>query len=74
MLAFIRENLGTIIVGAAVLLLIILAVIKLMRDKACSCSCSGCSGCAGYDACNMSRKKPASKRGESEKSKSDKTV
>ncbi len=44
---FISENLGTIAVGASVLCLVALLVLKLVKDKkagksGCSCGCSSC--------------------------------
>lgn len=53
LISFISQNLGTIIVAAAVAALVIFLVAKLIRDKragksGCSCGCSSCpmsSGC-----------------------------
>ncbi|MGI5984931.1 MAG: FeoB-associated Cys-rich membrane protein [Clostridiales bacterium] len=57
MLAFISENLGTIIVGAVVLAVLILVVMKLIRDKrSITCSCGDCSGCGSYGICSMNKK------------------
>lgn len=52
MLAFLAANIGTILVGAALLAIVLLIIAKLIRDKrqgkhACSGSCGGCSGCGG---------------------------
>ncbi|NLH02272.1 MAG: FeoB-associated Cys-rich membrane protein [Clostridiales bacterium] len=56
MFEFISENLGSIIVGAVVFAVVLLAVIKIIRDrKSSSCSCGGCSGCAGYNMCSIRR-------------------
>jgi hypothetical protein len=48
MIAFIVENLATILVGAVVLAVIVLIILKMRRDKkrgagSCGCSCEGCS-------------------------------
>ena len=44
---FVSQNLGTIVVGAAVLSLVVLLILKLAKDKkagksGCSCGCSSC--------------------------------
>lgn len=52
---FFKENLGTIAVGAVVLTIVVLLVLKLVKDKragksGCSCGCSSCPmsrGCPG---------------------------
>jgi len=56
LLNFISENIGSLIVGIIVFAIIILALIKVIRDKrSLSCSCGGnCSGCAGCGTCDMS--------------------
>ena len=52
MLAFLAANIGTILVVAALLAVVLLIIAKLIRDKrqgkhTCSGSCGGCSGCGG---------------------------
>lgn len=44
---FVSQNLGTIVVGAAVLALVVFLALKLVKDKkagksGCSCGCSSC--------------------------------
>ena len=52
MLDFLVQNLGTILVGAVVLAVVVSVLWKMVRDKkqgksSCSCGCGGCSGCGG---------------------------
>ena len=46
MMEFLSANLGTIIVGAIVLLILVAAFMKIRKDKkngnGCGCGCSGC--------------------------------
>ena len=52
------ENLGTILVGAAVLLAVVLILVKMWKDKkkgVSSCGC-GCSSCAMAGTCHGNRK------------------
>ena len=46
MIDFFKENLGTIIVGAVLLVILASALIKLRKDKkegkGCGCGCAGC--------------------------------
>jgi len=55
MLAFISENLSTIIVSLIILAIVVLIVVKLIRDKkkgkSCSCGC-GCSDCPSSSICH----------------------
>lgn len=54
MLAFLKENLSTIIIGLIVLAVVVSLVVKLIRDKKngkSSCSC-GCEHCAASDVCH----------------------
>ncbi|MBQ2971491.1 MAG: FeoB-associated Cys-rich membrane protein [Ruminococcus sp.] len=58
MLSFIFQNLATIIVLLAVILVVGLVVIKMIKDKKAgkkSCSC-GCSGCPMKDSCHSDNK------------------
>ena len=53
MLNFIVSNLATILVGAVVVAILALVVVKLIRDKkshvsSCSCGCSGCPSAKQY--------------------------
>ncbi|MGI6115499.1 MULTISPECIES: FeoB-associated Cys-rich membrane protein [unclassified Clostridium] len=61
MLQFLTENLGTILVGLAVALLLTLVVVKLLRDRKKGksvCSCGGaCSGCPGAAMCHHGQSK-----------------
>lgn len=52
MLDFLVQNLGTILVGAVVLAVVVSVLWKMVRDKkqgksSCGCGCGGCSGCGG---------------------------
>lgn len=47
MLAFLYENMATIIIGLVVLGLAALAVRSIWRDKKQGKSCGGCNGCCG---------------------------
>lgn len=51
MIAWIAENYGTILVGAAVLAAMALAVASLLRNRKTGGCSSGCTGCAHADAC-----------------------
>lgn len=47
---FIRQNAGSIIVGAILLAVVAMIVIKMIRDKqagksSCGCDCGNCGGC-----------------------------
>ncbi len=53
MLAFLQENLATILIGIVLIAIIVFIVIKLVRDKAAgrsSCGC-GCEHCAMHEHC-----------------------
>ncbi|MGN1423221.1 MAG: FeoB-associated Cys-rich membrane protein [Oscillospiraceae bacterium] len=54
MLEFLAENYGSIIVGAALIVIIALIIRKLVRDKrAGKCSCGSCSACGkGCSGCS----------------------
>ena len=61
-LSFIRDNLGSIVAGAAVLLIVILAVAGTLnkhKKGGCGCGCSGCSGSCPH--CTPSEKKETEK-------------
>lgn len=54
MLAFITENLGTLIVGAVVLAVTVLIVVRLIRrGKKSFCSCGDCSSCGNCSGCEF---------------------
>ena len=54
MLAFITENWGTLTVGAVVLAVTVLIVVRLIRrGKKSFCSCGDCSSCAGCSGCDL---------------------
>ncbi|MCH5205921.1 MAG: FeoB-associated Cys-rich membrane protein [Oscillospiraceae bacterium] len=60
MFEFFRENLGTIIVGANVLAIIALIVIKGIKDRkagksSCGCGCENCPGCAAKKQRNIKK-------------------
>lgn len=59
MLAFLSENLATILISALVLLAAALAILKIRRDKKkspCGSCCSGCSGCPRSEDCGRAKK------------------
>ena len=48
MLEFFKENLATIAISALILLCVVLAILKILRDKKkspCGSNCPGCMGC-----------------------------
>lgn len=55
MLHFFQENLATILVGLALLLIVILIIRKLLRERraggACACGCH-CKSCPGSALCH----------------------
>lgn len=54
MLSFLLDNLATIIIGLIVLLLAVLIIVKLVRDKRkgkSSCGC-GCENCPSSKICH----------------------
>ena len=56
MLAFIKENLSTIIIGLIILGAVVGIVIKMIKDKkngktACNCGC-GCESCPSAGICH----------------------
>ena len=54
MLGFISENLGSILIGAVVLAVLVLVIVKMVRNgKKTFCSCGDCSGCPGCGACDI---------------------
>ena len=53
MAEFIADNIATVIVGAIVALWLVIAVIKIVRDR----KKGGCAGCPYNDSCGMSRGK-----------------
>ncbi|MBP8641014.1 MAG: FeoB-associated Cys-rich membrane protein [Oscillospiraceae bacterium] len=56
MLGFISENLGSLIIGAIILLVIVLIILKMVRGGTKSlCSCGDCSSCSSCGACDMKR-------------------
>lgn len=53
MLEFLQQNWGSLLVGAIVLAVVILIVIKLVRDKkagryTCGGNCGSCGACSGH--------------------------
>ncbi|MDR1628662.1 MAG: FeoB-associated Cys-rich membrane protein [Oscillospiraceae bacterium] len=58
MLAFLTENLSTIIVAALVVLAVVLIIVKLRRDKkkgaVCSCG-DACGGCPASSVCHKEK-------------------
>jgi len=58
MLGFISESLGSIIIGAVVLAVLVLIIVKTFkRGSSGICSCGDCSGCGSRGSCHM-RKAP----------------
>ncbi|MCD7812257.1 MAG: FeoB-associated Cys-rich membrane protein [Ruminococcus sp.] len=58
MLDFLKENIGTIIVGLIVFAIVALVVIKMVRDRKqgkSSCGC-GCEHCQNSQSCHGSKK------------------
>lgn len=55
MLGIISDNIGTIIVAALLLIWLILAIIKIVRDKKNGKGCAGCpySGSCSKTVCKM---------------------
>ena len=56
MLAFITENLSTIIIGLIILAIVVGIVVKMLRDKkkgisSCNCGC-GCENCPSSEICH----------------------
>lgn len=48
MLAWITENIGTILISAGLLLIVVLIIVKLVKDKkkgksSCGCNCAHCA-------------------------------
>jgi len=54
LLKFITENIGSIIVAAVLIAILIPVVLKLIRDKK-KGACSSCVGCAGCSNCAMNK-------------------
>lgn len=57
MLAFIQQNIATILIGAALAALLALAVLSMVRNRlkgksACGCDCGGCPGAS---SCHMGK-------------------
>ncbi len=58
MLDFIAQNWGTLFVGGVVLAALVLATVKIVKDKRSgksSCGCS-CSGCPMSESCHKEKK------------------
>jgi len=54
MLGFITENLGSILVGAVVLIVLVLVFVFMAKNgKKTFCSCDDCSGCSNCGTCNI---------------------
>lgn len=53
MIAFLKANIGTIIVAAIVIVLVVLCIKSLKKDsKSGGCAgCNGCNGCATGEGC-----------------------
>ena len=70
MLEFLQNNWGSLVGGAVVLAVVVLIVIKLVRDKkagryTCGGNCGSCGackgGCNGCSACSAEHKAPGKK-------------
>ncbi len=51
MLAFLMNNLSTILVGGVLLIALVLIVLGLRKKGSCS-SCSSCAGCSSSGVCH----------------------
>ena len=55
MLEFLADNIGTIVIGLVLLVVILLVIRKLVKDRkngsACSCGC-GCKDCPSSSLCH----------------------
>lgn len=57
MLEFLKLNAGTILVGAAVILILVAAFLKIRKDRkngAGGCGC-GCAGCPSQGMCHINK-------------------
>lgn len=64
MLGFITENFGSLIVGAVVLAVVVLIVVKMVRGgKKSFCSCGDCSSCGSCGNCSL---KPSDSNGDNQ--------
>lgn len=52
MLAFLTNNLSTILVGGALLIVLALIVLRLRKNKGSCSSCSSCAGCSSSGICH----------------------
>lgn len=54
MLELIKDNLGTILVAAVLAVILIMAFMKVRKDKKSGCGCGcGCSGCPSEGMCHQ---------------------
>ena len=57
MLAFLKDNLATIIISAVILAAVVLIIIKMRKDNKAGKSCGGCgSGCGSCPSSSMCHK------------------
>ena len=57
MLAFLKDNLATIIISAVILAAVVLIIIKMRKDNKAGKSCGGCgSGCGSCTSSSMCHK------------------
>lgn len=63
MLAFLENNLSTIIVGAVVVCILVLVIRHLVKNKrSLTCSCGDCGGCGSKDVCSIRAKEEQDKK------------
>lgn len=58
MLSILMDNIATIIIGIALLLIVVFIIRKMIRDKKSGncCGCSGCSSCHKVEKCHKDTK------------------
>lgn len=56
MLEFLRSNLATILVAAALLAIVWRILLRMYRER--SSGCGSCSGCAAAPLCQSAKQKP----------------
>ena len=57
MVAFLKDNLATIIISAVILASVVLIIFKMRKDKKAGKSCGGCgSGCGNCPSSSMCHK------------------
>lgn len=54
MMAFLMENLATIVISAVLIGVVTLVIVKLRKDKKAGKGCASCSGCPHASSCKSS--------------------